>query len=204
MDRCRGQCEQHRIDLPVLFALWWRDCFVRKSCGTLHLADDRIKRAVRMLRGAKIAQPSVRLSHKAFQHRRRQPRLNMPVSTREQHHFWPSPVFAFDQRAASSSSSSSRSDAFQSRGRRHCLEGFSTMASQCHPGRRGPDMPLRSCAPLSPSSNRLPRSFRVLSAITTLFIATPCKRAAGFGVSPTMPRSLLAEPTRSPTTTSAQ
>jgi hypothetical protein len=33
----------------------------------------------------------------------------------------------------------------------------------------------------------LPTSFRVLSAMTTVFgSATPCKRAARFGVSPTM------------------
>jgi hypothetical protein len=56
----------------------------------------------------------------------------------------------------------------------------------------------------SSSSNRLPRSLRVLLAITTLFgSARPYKRAAKFGVSPTMPRSWASpEPTRSPTTTS--
>src|SRR6201984_201909 len=48
------------------------------------------------------------------------------------------------------------------------------------------------------SSNRLPRSLR-----TTLFgSARPCRRAARFGVSPTMPRSWASpEPMRSPTTT---
>jgi len=47
------------------------------------------------------------------------------------------------------------------------------------------------------------RSLRVLSAMTTLFgSARPCKRAARFGVSPTMPRSCASPaPTRSPTTT---
>ena len=53
--------------------------------------------------------------------------------------------------------------------------------------RTGPVMPLRSLAPRSSSSNRLPSSFRVPSAITTVFgSATPCKRAARFGVSPTI------------------
>jgi hypothetical protein len=43
----------------------------------------------------------------------------------------------------------------------------------------------------------------VLSAITTLFgSARPCKRAARFGVSPTMPRSCASpDPISSPTTT---
>ena len=45
------------------------------------------------------------------------------------------------------------------------------------------------------SSKRLPRSFRVLSAMTTVFgSAMPCRRAARFGVSPTMP--LLLSSTR--------
>ena len=53
--------------------------------------------------------------------------------------------------------------------------------------RTGPAMPLRSLAPRSSSSNRLPSSFRVLSAMTTMFgSATPCRRAARFGVSPTI------------------
>ena len=51
-------------------------------------------------------------------------------------------------------------------------------------------MPFRSRAPRSSSSNRLPSSLRVLSAMTTLFgSASPCSLAAKFGVSPTMPRS---------------
>jgi hypothetical protein len=53
--------------------------------------------------------------------------------------------------------------------------------------RTGPAMPLRSFAPRSSSSKRLPTSFRVLSAITMLLgSAMPCNRAARFGVSPTM------------------
>jgi hypothetical protein len=54
------------------------------------------------------------------------------------------------------------------------------------------------------SLEALPMSFRVLSAITTLFdSAVPCNLAARFGVSPTMACSWDApEPIRSPTTTS--
>ena len=54
------------------------------------------------------------------------------------------------------------------------------------------------------SLEALPMSFRVLSAITTLFVsAVPCNLAARFGVSPTMACSGDApEPIRSPTTTS--
>ena len=52
--------------------------------------------------------------------------------------------------------------------------------------RTGPETPLRFCAPRSSSSNKLPTSFRVLSAMTTLSgSAMPCKRAARFGVLPT-------------------
>ena len=70
---------------------------------------------------------------------------------------------------------------------------------------QAPAMPLSSFGPRSSSSNRLPTSFRVLSAITTLFAsAIPCKRAARLGVLPTM-HGLLPEkhPIRSwsPTTT---
>ena len=44
----------------------------------------------------------------------------------------------------------------------------------------------------------------MLSAMTTVFgSAMPCRRAARFGVSPTMPRSCASpDPIRSPTTTS--
>jgi hypothetical protein len=62
---------------------------------------------------------------------------------------------------------------------------------------------MRSLAPRSSRSNRLPRSLRVLSAMTTVFgSAMLCSRAARFGVSPTMPRSCASpDPIRSPTTT---
>ena len=117
----------------------------------------------------------------------------------------PSPAFALDQRRSRSSSSSSRPTSAVSPLACSASKRLSTEA-----GRKavqaftGPPMPLRSFAPRSCSSKRLPRSFRVSSAMTTMFgSAIPCKRAARFGVSPTMPRSCASpEPTRSPTTTS--
>jgi hypothetical protein len=68
----------------------------------------------------------------------------------------------------------------------------------------GRELRLRSFAPRSSSSNKLPTSLRVLSAMATLFgFAMLCKRAARFGVSPTMACSCEApDPIRSPTTTS--
>ena len=64
-------------------------------------------------------------------------------------------------------------------------------------------MPLRSLAPRSSSSNRLPSSLRVLSAITTPFgFAMPCNRAARLGVLPTIACNWEApDPIKSPTTT---
>ena len=59
---------------------------MRKSGGTFHLADDRIKRAVRVLRGAEIAQARVRLGSEAFQQRSRQSRLADASLAGEQHH----------------------------------------------------------------------------------------------------------------------
>src|SRR5262245_62043964 len=70
--------------------------------------------------------------------------------------------------------------------------------------RTGSARPLRSLAPRSFSSKRLPRRLRVDSAMTTVFgSAIPCRRAARFGVSPTMPRSCPSpDSIRSPTTAS--
>jgi hypothetical protein len=67
----------------------------------------------------------------------------------------------------------------------------------------GLPIPLRSCPPRSCRSKRLPRSFRVLSAMTTVFgSAMPWRRAARLGVSPTTACSWAApDPIRSPTTT---
>ena len=59
---------------------------MRKSGGALHLADDRIKRAVGVLRRAEIAQARVRLGSEAFQQRGRQSRLADTRLAGEQHH----------------------------------------------------------------------------------------------------------------------
>ena len=59
---------------------------MRQSSGTFHLTDDRIERAVRVLRRTKIAQARVRFRSEAFQQRRCQSRLADPRFTGEQHH----------------------------------------------------------------------------------------------------------------------
>ena len=59
----RGLCQQ-RIELVELRL---RGVVVRQSGGTFHLADDRIKRAVGMLRRAEITQARVRFGSEAFQ-----------------------------------------------------------------------------------------------------------------------------------------
>ena len=51
-----------------------------------HLADDRIKRAVGVLRRTEVAQASVRFGCEAFQQRRREPRLADTCLAGEQHH----------------------------------------------------------------------------------------------------------------------
>ena len=56
LDRGRAQRE-HGIEL-VEPRLWF--VIMRQSGGAFHLAYDRIKRAVHMLRGAEIAQARVR------------------------------------------------------------------------------------------------------------------------------------------------
>jgi hypothetical protein len=70
--------------------------------------------------------------------------------------------------------------------------------------RTGSAVPLRSFGPRSSTSNRLPSSFRVPSAITTAFgSAILYSRAAKFGVSPTIPRSCASpDPIKSLTTCS--
>ena len=62
-----------------------RRIVARQSGGAFHLADDRIKRAVGVLRRAEIAQPRVRLACEAFQQRRRQPRFADARLAGEQH-----------------------------------------------------------------------------------------------------------------------
>ena len=77
------------------------------------------------------------------------------------------------------------------------------LARSAFQARTASALPLRSRGPRSCNSKRLPRSFRVLSAMTTVFgSAIPCRRAATFGVSPTIPRSCASpDPIKSPTTT---
>ena len=69
-----------------LVELRLRGVVVRKSGGTFHLADDRIKRAVGVLRRAEIAQARVRLGGEAFQQRGREPRFADAGLAGEQHH----------------------------------------------------------------------------------------------------------------------
>src|SRR6185437_11063670 len=59
---------------------------MREAGGALHLADDRVERAVGVLRGAEVAKLRVRLASEAFQERSRQSRLSDARFTRKQHH----------------------------------------------------------------------------------------------------------------------
>jgi len=65
---CRALCE-HRIEL---IELRFRRVVMRQSGGTFHLADDRIKGTVDVLRRAEIAQARVRLVREKFHHHSRQ------------------------------------------------------------------------------------------------------------------------------------
>jgi hypothetical protein len=128
--------------------------------------------------------------------------LPMPGSP-ETSTIWPLPALACSHRRASSAISSSRPTigvvAMRSASKR-----LSTMLGRsATKARMVPSMPLSSCGPRSSSSKRLPSSFRVLSAMTTMFgSAMLCNRAATFGVCPTIPRSCASpDPIRSPITT---
>jgi Adenylate and Guanylate cyclase catalytic domain len=92
----------------------------------------------------------------------------------------PSPIFTLDQRRSSKSSSSSRPmSCVRPLACRASKRPSSELGRSAAHARTGPAMPLRSCAPRFSRSNRWPRSFRVLSAMTTVFgSAMPCKRAA--------------------------
>ena len=82
LDRGRG-LREHRVELVELRL---RRVVARQSGGAFHLADDRIKRAVGVLRRAEIAQSRVRLAGEALQQRRRQPRFADASLAGEQHH----------------------------------------------------------------------------------------------------------------------
>ena len=59
---------------------------MRQPSSAFHLADDRIKRAVGVLRGAEIAQASVRFVSEALKQRRREPRFANACLAGEQHY----------------------------------------------------------------------------------------------------------------------
>ena len=88
----------------------------------------------------------------------------MPASP-ERSTTWPSPVFAFDQRRSRSSSSSSRPTSSVTPLACRASKRLSTEAGRnAAQARTRPPMPLRSCAPRSSRSNRLPSSLpRALS-----------------------------------------
>jgi len=82
LDRGRGRREQ-RIELVEL-RLW--SVVVRQSGGALHLTDDWIKRALRMLGRAEITKARVRFAGEALQKRRREPRFTYTGLARDKHH----------------------------------------------------------------------------------------------------------------------
>ena len=166
------------------------------------MADDGKERAIGCLRRAVITQlccSPARRSITAAVSRD----LPMPGSP-ESSTTWPSPLFALSQRRRINSSSSSRPTSAVRPSACNASKRLSTEAGRsAAQALTGPTMPLKAFAPRSPSSKRLPTSFRVLFAITTLFgCAMPCSRAARLGVSPTIACSWEGpEPIRSPTTT---
>jgi hypothetical protein len=144
------------------------------------LADDRKKRAVGVLRRAEITQPRVRLGRQARSSSVAVSRdLPIPASP-DSSTTWPSPDFALNQRRSSSSDSFSRPTSAVMPLARSASKRLSTeLARSAAQARTGTAMPLRSLPPRSCSSNRLPRSLRVLSAMTTMFgSANLCRRAA--------------------------
>jgi hypothetical protein len=74
---------EHRIELvePRL-----RGVVARQSGGSFHLADDRIKRAVGVLRRAEIPQARVRFAGETFQQRRGKPRFPDAGLPGKEHH----------------------------------------------------------------------------------------------------------------------
>ena len=102
--RGRGLCE-NRIKLVELRL---RFVVVRQSGGALHLADDRIKCTVRVLRRAEITQARMRFDGQAFQQRGRESRLANACLAGEQHHLAFTDSLLSTSVARSKSSSSSR------------------------------------------------------------------------------------------------
>ena len=105
----------------------------------------------------------------------------MPASP-ESNTICPSPDLALDQRRSSKSSSSSRPTRSVSPLACIASKRPSTNRPQRRPNSQGPEIPLSPVA-RDPQARKLPNSLRVPSATTTLFgSATPCRRAARFGV----------------------
>ena len=139
-----------------------------------------------MLRRAEIAQARVRLAREAFQQRRSEARFADARLAREEHYV------AFGVLRVRPPPQEQIEFFFAPDKLRQPLAWRASKRLSTEAGRSaaqariGTAMPLRSFASRSSSSNRLPRSFRVFSAMTTVFgSATPCRRAARFGVSPT-------------------
>ena len=177
---------------------------MRQSGGTFHLADDRIKRAVGVLRRAEIAQARVRLVGEAFQKRGREPRFADAGLAGEQHHLAftglcprPTPQQQFEFFFPPDEGSQA--------GRVQRLEA--ALHGTCPQRRPGPHRPGDALEVLGPEVLKLEEiaeeSSRAFGDDDLFGSAIPCRRAARFGVSPTMPRSCASpEPIRSPTTTS--
>src|SRR5262249_51845499 len=79
----RGGLRQYGIELIEFVP---RAVCVRELRGTLHLADDRVERAVGVLRRTEIAQCPVRFGRNALQQRRSQARLADTRLSGKQHH----------------------------------------------------------------------------------------------------------------------
>ena len=157
-----------------------------------------------MMGRAEEAQASMRFRAKALLYCLGDPRLPDARLTRDQYR-QPSPAFACAQRRISSSISSSRPTSGVVAVRRASKRLSTELGRKSRPSlhQLGYALEFFGSRGLS-SSNRLPTSRRVLSAMTTMFgSAALCRRAAMFGVSPTMPRSCASpDPIKSPTTTS--
>ena len=125
-----------------------------------------VESAVGVLWRAEIAQARMRLSCEAFQERSGNRDLPIPGSP-ESNTTWPLPVFAFDHRRSSNSSSFPVRQAQSGRSRGKPRSGFRLKPIAALPRLHRPVDTLQVLAPMSSSSKRLPTSFRVLSAMTT-------------------------------------
>ena len=151
------------------------------------MVDDWVKRAVGVLRGAETTDAEITLALETFRNATVRCDFPMPASP-DSSTAWPSPSFAFDQRRRSNSYSSSRPTRVViplgcSASKRLVEELGRSTAQTC----TGAAMPFKSLVPRSSSSKSCPRSLRVPSLITTMLgLAMLWRRAARFGVSPTM------------------